>query len=101
MAQWKPTERVASTFTQVFPHVVLLGNQLLIGSNEPIAIHTEALIDQLYSPAVRQWLLPTNRSPEKIRYLIDKIQMLDTRSNTTPNINTDFHPRDEYHLNNR
>jgi len=43
MSTWSPTPRVYATFRAAFPHVVSLSSgQLLVGSNEPIAVDTAA-----------------------------------------------------------
>lgn len=100
MAQWRPTPRVENTFVQVFPYTLLLGKHLLIGSNQPIPWHAEALLERLYAADVQAWLQPTRLGPEHARYLVDQVKQPVVGPDVARNINTDFHPRDEYHRNN-
>jgi len=98
---WAPTERIARTFVRVFPYAWRSG-QVIIGSNEPIAIDRDAVMQRISEPAVDGYfrragidiarlLRPYIRGPFR-RY-----EPTHNRAALT-DINTDLFPKDEFDL---
>lgn len=103
MAQWMPTDRVKATFLSVFPYVVIVGDEILLGSNNPIAYNRQALVERLKVADSIEYLERGGIDASEIRALIKQ----QTVSSWTPDmpresddINTDLFPKDEYYLNN-
>lgn len=100
---WAPTDRVRATFRHVFPHVLTLdGDQIYIGSNEPIRFDPDEILRRAASAPVRDYF---SRGGVSIVPLIDERL---ARPTTTygphderpgpDNLNSDLWPRDEYTL---
>ncbi len=58
MCTWMPTTRVHRSFLDVFPHVVAFDGDILIGSNQPIAIDTNRWLSRLAGSHVRRYFGP-------------------------------------------
>jgi predicted membrane-bound spermidine synthase len=96
---WGPTQRVRDTFATVFPNVVRFGD-ILMGSNEPIALDLPAIAERLRDDRVQTYFRNAG---------IDPVRLLMTVLNTEPSIlgprddrsgltdiNTDLMPKDEF-----
>jgi spermidine synthase len=99
--QWAPTERTIETFRSVFPYVTMV-NPALLGSDRPIPIDRDKLLELLKRPEIDIHLAAAriNRA-ELLKWFEDKkIEVLnDGKTAPAPSPNTDFFPRDEYYLN--
>jgi len=106
MAQWNATFRVEATFKQVFPYVLVL-NEILLGSEQPIDFDLDTLLERLNEPEVIAHLEAASIEPARIeaeliavapniRYITPD----DPRDVPEDSINLDLFPRDEYYLNN-
>ena len=98
---WAPTERVASTFLKVFPHVLAF-QEIHIGSNDPIDFDRETVNARLASQDVKEHFALAGVNIARLlgAYLdgrIDRFGPDHDRSRLT-DINTDLFPKDEYHL---
>ncbi len=100
---WVPTSRVRNTFLRVFPHVLDLG-EIIIGSRDPITVSTDDLRRRLGHLEVRQHF---RQAKVPIHSLLAPYANADFRSHLIgpemdrsqlTDINTDLHPRDEFHL---
>ncbi len=97
---WVPTERVRTTFTQVFPHYVDFGD-ILIGSNAPIALDVQAIYRRLEDPFTREYYQKSgvdlfewlNEYFVKRQPVVSDPSMPRVLSNDT---NRDLFPRDEF-----
>lgn len=97
---WVPTERVRTTFVQVFPHFVDFGD-ILIGSNAPIELNVQAVYQRLENPFTREYY---QKSGVDIlewlnEYLVKRQPVVSDPS--TPrapsnDTNRDLFPRDEF-----
>lgn len=96
---WGPTARIRQTFRQAFPHVLLL-NQVLLGSEQPIVLDRAVLEERLRAPFTRDHFE---------RGQIDVARLLEDVFREPPAVfggrgpslgpsdpNTDLFPRDEY-----
>lgn len=100
---WMPTPRVRNTFLRVFPHVLDFG-QIAIGSPDPIDASTHDLRRRLGHLEVRkhfrfagvpiQELLAPYLQVDFSKHLIGP----QADRGALTDINTDLHPRDEFHL---
>jgi spermidine synthase len=96
---WAPTTRVRDTFRHAFPHVLEL-NQVLIGSESPIAFDAAAVRAQLDEPFTRAHFA---RGQVDMKSLMGKFLEgeptfygpLAAGAGPT-DLNTDLYPRDEY-----
>ncbi|ABU59619.1 spermine synthase [Roseiflexus castenholzii DSM 13941] len=97
---WVPTERVRTTFIQVFPHYVDFGD-ILIGSNAPIELDLQAIYQRLEDPFTREYY---QRSGVNIKQWLDeyfvKRRPLASDPSAPPprsrDTNRDLFPRDEF-----
>jgi predicted membrane-bound spermidine synthase len=97
---WAPTERVRTTFTQVFPHYVDFGD-ILIGSNEPIELDVQTIYRRLEDPFTRAYY---QQSGVDIRqwleeYFVKRQPLVSDPLAPRPpssDINRDLFPRDEF-----
>jgi spermidine synthase len=106
--QWNVNSETEQTFRHVFPFVTNVvmsdGLSFLIGSDRPIEFNREALLAQLNSPAVLNFLAKAKVDVEAIRQDIKaaKVQMYSHLKDGQPQaINTDLFPRSEYYLGNQ
>lgn len=93
-----------TTFLSVFPYVVQIDHNLMLGSNDPIPFDRAQLLARLDQPAVADYLEASGADLEHVRIFIAQGQLRvwgpdDPRAEGP--INTDLLPRDEYYLNNR
>lgn len=99
--QWAPTWRVVDTFAAVFPHVVLLRPvSVLIGSDRPIAMDQEALMERLRSPEMTAFARRGNPAIADLSQMIAGEMTVWTPE--TPRVApplTDMFPRDEFFMN--
>jgi predicted membrane-bound spermidine synthase len=102
MAQWAPTGRTINTFMDVFPYGVNIGGTVLLGSDAPIALEAEQLLQRLADPAVLAYLRQGQIDPELLRSFLAEHEVTPWTPETerSADINTDLWPRDEYALNN-
>lgn len=102
--QWAPTERVARSFLQAFPHVLMLQPiSLVIGSDRPIPFDAEALKARFAEPAFRAWAARAGVDISGFAaYFADppRVWGPDTPRGDPEDVNTDLFPRDEFYLNN-
>ncbi len=97
---WVPTERVRTTFVQVFPHFIDFGD-ILIGSNAPIELDVQAIFQRLEDPFTREYY---QKSGVDIlewldEYLVRRQPVVsDPSTPRTPSndTNRDLFPRDEF-----
>jgi spermidine synthase len=98
VATWKPTERVLHTFRKVFPHVVLVGDFLLMGSNEPFDRDASRILERCENNLVKNYfkkeniLIKNNLS----KYLAQWKYIQTHPAAEGASINTDMFPKDEY-----
>jgi predicted membrane-bound spermidine synthase len=102
--QWAPTERVARSFLQAFPHVLMLQPiSLVIGSDQPITFDAEALKARFGEPAFKAWAARAGVDISGFPGLFadpPRIWGPDTPRGNPEEVNTDLFPRDEFYLNN-
>ena len=100
--QWAPTRRTVETFVSVFPHALLiLPGSVLIGSDTPIPLDTQALARRFAEPSVMEHLLRGN--PDYRDYAAMLAEGVTVWRPDTPRAQatlTDVFPRDEFYLNN-
>jgi spermidine synthase len=99
--QWAPTGRTIETFRSVFPHVTMV-HPALLGSDRPIPISREKILEMLARPEIDIHLTSARIDRgELLKWFEDKkIEVLnDGRMVPASSPNTDFFPRDEYYLN--
>jgi spermidine synthase len=97
---WVPTERVRTTFIQVFPHYVDFGD-ILIGSNAPIEVDLQAIYRRLEDPFTREYY---QRSGVNIgqwldEYFVKRQPVVSDPSAPRPqstDTNRDLFPKDEF-----
>jgi hypothetical protein len=95
MCTWAPTDRVYGSFVRAFPHVVgTASRNVLIGSNEPIAVDREAWKVRL---SVAESTYLGRRAPQ-LAPLLDELQPLNVRGQAwrRHEVNEDLFPRDEF-----
>ncbi|GEP44687.1 spermidine synthase [Brevifollis gellanilyticus] len=100
---WVPTSRVRNTFLRVFPHVLDLGH-IIIGSPDRIDVSASDLRRRLGHLEVRQHFRLADVPIQELlapylnaNFRTHIIGPETSRSQFT-DINTDLHPRDEFHL---
>ncbi|WP_291296029.1 fused MFS/spermidine synthase [Elioraea sp.] len=102
--QWAPTERVARSFLQAFPHVLMLQPiSLVIGSDQPIPFDAEALKARFGEPAFKAWAARAGVDISGFPGLFadpPRIWRPETPRGGPDEVNTDLFPRDEFYLNN-
>jgi spermidine synthase len=99
-ATWLPTARVHNAFVRVFPYVVSVPG-ILVGSDEPIAIDRNQIMQRLAVPRVRDHYARAGINVEELMssYLVDPAQYTpDFNRAALTDFNTDLFPRDEYDL---
>jgi spermidine synthase len=99
--QWAPTERSIETFRSIFPYVAMM-HPALLGSDRPIPISREKILELLARPEIDIHLTSARIDrAELLKWFEDKkIEVLnDGRTVPATSPNTDFFPRDEYYLN--
>jgi spermidine synthase len=99
--QWAPTDRTIETFRSVFPYVTMV-HPALLGSDRPIAVSREKILDLLARPEIDLHLAAARVDRTELRKWFEdkKIEILND-GGTVParSPNTDFFPRDEFYLN--
>ncbi len=92
---WAPTPRVYAAFTRGVRHVVGR-DDVLIGSNEPIAFEPEVWKARLTSPAVASYLGP--RAVAHATSLVGQLRPRNLKGRVQParETNFDLFPRDEF-----
>jgi spermidine synthase len=99
--QWAPTERTVETFRSVFPYVTMM-HPALLGSDRPIQISREKILELLVRPEIDIHLTSARIDRGELRKWFEdkKIEVLnDGKTVPARAPNTDFFPRDEYYLN--
>jgi spermidine synthase len=95
MVAWSPKRRIAATFKSAFPYVLdMRHGQLLVGSNEPVAVDLEAWRARASSPEVEAYLGRNN-----VRKLIEALETakpLADLGHDPGDLNHDLFPRDEF-----
>jgi hypothetical protein len=93
---------VLPTFLSVYPHVVQIGDNLLLGANGPITFDQEDLLARLANPAIASYFEASGADLDRVRSIISEGPIRrwgpDSPRPDSP-INTDLQPRDEYFLN--
>lgn len=96
---WCPTARVLNTFRAVFPYVAYCDKLILIGSNQPIRLDWDQIIQRVNSPFSQQHF---RRSGIQIQALLEHyrpdLRLLPTARTVSTEINTDLFPKDEYSI---
>ncbi|MCU0984063.1 MAG: fused MFS/spermidine synthase [Acetobacteraceae bacterium] len=102
--QWAPTERVARSFLNAFPHVLmLLPVSIVIGSDQPIPFDPAALAARFGEPAFQAWAARAGVDISGFPALFAgevRVWGPDTPRGDPGEVNTDLFPRDEFYLNN-
>ena len=95
MVAWSPKRRIAATFKSAFPYVIdMRHGQLLVGSNDPVAVDLEAWRARAASPEVEAYLGRNN-----VRKLIEALETakpLEGLGHDPDDLNHDLFPRDEF-----
>jgi spermidine synthase len=94
---WGPTPRVYASFVTALPYVIGLGDQeILVGSNEPLAIDRDAWRARLQSPAVRAYL--GEEAMASTQWILDRMRPWHRAGRRQPEHerNRDLFPRDEF-----
>jgi len=96
---WAPTPRVTSTFVKVFPHVIGAGS-ILIGSNQPIHLDTNAIMARLDDPRVHDYYAAAGVDiGDTLRPLLSRLrQYTKDEAPARGDTNTDLFPRDEFDI---
>ncbi len=101
--QWAPSGRVVQTFMNVFPYGVILDPvNILIGSNEPIRLDENRLLDQVRSPGVMSHMRRGNSEitlEQATKALSGDHIHWDPSTPRSGSVLTDLFPRDEFFLN--
>lgn len=97
---WAPTERVRTTFIQVFPYYADFGD-ILIGSNAPIDVDLEAIYRRLEDPFTREYYQQSgvNIVQWLEEYLVKRQPVVSDPSTLRPqstDTNRDLFPKDEF-----
>jgi spermidine synthase len=93
MCAWSPKPRVTATFMAAFPHVVeMRQGQLLVGSNEPIALDRDAWRARAASLEVVSYLGPNNA--RKLGDALSTARIAEPVAEDA--LNRDLFPRDEF-----
>lgn len=97
---WAPTERVRTTFIQVFPYYADFGD-ILIGSNAPIDVDLEAIYRRLEDPFTREYYQQSgvNIVQWLEEYLVKRQPVVSDPSTPRPqstDTNRDLFPKDEF-----
>lgn len=101
--QWAPTARVAAGFTQVFPHVLLIGPaSVLVGSSQPIAWDPARLRAAFEDPAFVARARAAGVDPGQFaaQFAGPVRRWIPGSPRPALPANTDLFPRDEFYLNN-
>ena len=99
-ATWLPTARVHNAFVRVFPYVVSVPG-ILVGSNEPIAIDRDQILQRLADPRVRDHYARAGINVQELMssYLVNPARYTpDFNRAALTDFNTDLFPKDEYDL---
>jgi hypothetical protein len=115
VVQWAPTRHIVNSFVTAFPYVIEFQNNLMLGSNRPIAFDAEAVANRLEEPAIRSYLEAAMSDIEGPRYkilptsdieglrnaiLATKVLKIWEPGDIRPkDFNTDLFPKDEFYLN--
>jgi spermidine synthase len=94
---WSPTVRVHNAFVRVFPYVVALP-EILIGSNDPIALDREAVLARLSDPRARAHYARAGIPADELvaAHLVELARYTPEFDRATlTDFNTDLFPRDE------
>jgi spermidine synthase len=97
MCTWSPTARVYASFTTAFPHVIGTEERdIIIGSNDPIAVDPAAWKARLLAPAVEAYL--GRRNTDDAWKLLQEFRPLNIRNRPRRQreMNLDLFPRDEF-----
>ncbi|MCX8134349.1 MAG: fused MFS/spermidine synthase [Roseococcus sp.] len=99
--QWAPTWRVVDTFVAVFPHAVLLRPaNVLIGSDRPIPIDRDGLLERLRSPELVAFTRRGNPNVTDLTAMIaGEMTVWTPETPRVPPPLTDMFPRDEFFIN--
>ncbi|MDW8212865.1 MAG: spermidine synthase, partial [Roseiflexaceae bacterium] len=97
---WVPTERVRTTFIQVFPHYVDFGD-ILIGSNAPIELDLQTIYRRLEDPFTREYYQQSRVDILQWldEYFVKRQPLVSDPAAPRPassDINRDLFPRDEF-----
>ena len=94
---WAPRPRVYASFVSALPYVVGLGDrEILLGSNEPIALDPDAWRARLRSPEVSRYLGP--QASADAQWLLERLRPFHRTGRRQPESekNRDLFPRDEF-----
>jgi SAM-dependent methyltransferase len=97
MCTWSPTARVYASFTTAVPYVIGTEERdILIGSNDPIAMDPDGWKARLHSPAVVAYL--GRRNADDAWKLLEEFRPLNVknRPRRRRELNLDLFPRDEF-----
>jgi SAM-dependent methyltransferase len=94
MCTWAPTRRVYRTFRRAFPHVLRVGDDVLLGSNDPLPVDLAAWTRRAETPAVLAYL-----GEGIVRLVLRDLSRSETAApagRRSHDLNRDLEPRDEY-----
>jgi hypothetical protein len=97
LCTWAPTPRIYASFTTVLPHVIGVGDrQVLLGSNQPLAVDLQAWRMRLQDASVRAYL--GEQGAEAVAWLLELLRPLHRtgRRHSARDLNRDLFPRDEF-----
>lgn len=98
---WAPSDRVRATFVSVFPHVLALGRDILVGSDAPIVFDRTAIDARITSDAMRAYYRRAGANVEDaLEEYLDAVVVIGPDHDRTAlqDLNSDLFPRDEYNL---
>ncbi len=95
MCAWSPKPRVTATFMAAFPYVIeMRQGQLLVGSNEPIALDLDSWRARAASPEVTSYLGASNA--RKLAEALGTARAAEAAAVAADDLNHDLFPRDEF-----
>lgn len=93
---WSASGRTQMGFRHTFPHVVMIDDWILIGSNEPIVIDEDAALARARSPEVQAYFRDAGVDAEALlTTALKKITVLGPIS-ADADMNSDLFPKDEF-----
>ncbi len=97
---WTPTSRVERTFTSVFPYVMVFGDFVVVGSNEPFELDRAAAIERLQSRFSRSYYARAGIDVDDFVSIFREAEPVvrwpDYDRSKLTDINSDLYPKDEY-----
>ncbi len=97
---WLPTPRVAATMRKVFPHLLVFGDVIGIGTQEPLRVHWTWLQERVDMPQIWSYFRSTGIDLHALLIAVAGPRARITRLEADPRqeTNTDLFPKDEWLL---